>query len=142
MENPKKSLQEYYEQLKGIDEDFKRAEFFPPVSYEQIEHFEKENNMQIPESYKNWLFLSNGGYLIGGSVQLFGIYNDPEPYVGYDYTKGLVPKEYLILGSFESDVICFDKKSMKYFFYRYSDKSVDYDDFNEILDFIIDVCTN
>lgn len=115
MENPKKSLQEYYEQLKGINEDFKRTKFFSPVTHEQIEQFEKENNMQIPESYKQWLRLSNGGYLFGGYVHLYGIDNHPQPSIGNDFSAGKVPKEYQILGYMESEHICFNKENKNSF---------------------------
>ncbi len=142
MANQSKNMQEYFYQLKEIDEDFKKSEFFPSATDEQINNFEKEQNIQIPESYKQWLRLSNGGYLFGGYVHLYGIENHPQPSVGNDFSAGKVPKEYQILGYMESEHICFNQENKKFFFYEYSKQSADFENFNAILDYIIDICSN
>ena len=148
MANQSKSMQEYFEQLKEIDEDFKRSEFFPSATDEQINNFEKEHNIQIPESYKQWLHLSNGGYLFCGGTHLYGVYNNPEPSIGNDFSNGMVPKEYLIIGYFGAEHICYNGESHKFFFYEYEDPSnvLDecdhFDDFRQVLEYIIDIGTN
>lgn len=32
----------------------------PPLSCEEIEEWERKNNVKLPEGYKNWLLLANG----------------------------------------------------------------------------------
>ena len=52
--------------------------FLEGAAEEQIEQFEKENEFQLPEKYKEWLAFSDGGecYLPAG-VQFYGVAHKP-----------------------------------------------------------------
>jgi len=106
-----KSVREYYEIFKSIHGDWKNSEFFPPVSDERINKFETEKNISIPESYKEWLRISNGGLLFGRAVQLYGIDNHPQPEIKYGSLLSLIPQEYLVLGSFNTPHICYSQEN-------------------------------
>ncbi len=136
------TVKEYFEILKGISGGWCQSELIPPKTIEQISKFESDNNIHIPESYKEWLFLSNGGYLFGRYVHLYGIDNLSQPTIGNDFSNGMVPDEYIILGYMESEHICYDKKTGKFFFYEYVKPVQYFNDFSEILAYIIDICLN
>jgi len=40
--------------IKGITDDWMKSEFNPPASDSQIEEFEKNTDVRIPESYKEF----------------------------------------------------------------------------------------
>ena len=132
----------YIEMLKKIKGAFQESEFFPPASVEKIDKYAQEKNIYIPQSYKELLIHTNGCELFGRYAILYGINNFPKPSIGYDFSNGLVPKEYLILGFMNSKHICYSKKKDAFFFFEYEEPSQYYNDFSEILDYIIDICTN
>ena len=57
-----------YEKYNKIGEYCKKLEennydtykLFSPIEVKDIENWEKEHDMNLPEGYKNWLLLSNG----------------------------------------------------------------------------------
>jgi len=144
-----KSLDEYYEILKAIDTDWKRSIFYPPLTDEQINKFELEKNIFVPESYKEWLRISNGSWLFGSSGQLYGINNLPKiASIKYGSLLSHIPHEYLVLGYFHTPHICYSQENGTFFFYEYEDPTTvfeeceQFDSFAGILDYILDICTN
>ncbi len=132
----------YIEMLKGIEGAFQKSKFFSPLSLDEINTYEKENNLYIPQSYKEWLKLTNGCELFGRYVVLYGINNPPKPQVGDNFSNGLIPKEYLVLGSMNSQDICYSKEKDTFFFFDYEEPKIFFSNFTEILEYIIDICTN
>ncbi|GEK34574.1 SMI1/KNR4 family protein [Kurthia sibirica] len=63
-------------------------EFFPNVTQELIEKFEKELNIELKGSYKQ--FLLDFGYLSFGSLEIFGIPNKKVVKQNEDCTNALV----------------------------------------------------
>lgn len=48
--------------------------------------FETKNNIQIPDSYTEFLYLSNGARLFGGDVYLYGVNADEKFSINYDFS--------------------------------------------------------
>lgn len=68
-------FREYYDTLvsynkreSGSDSIYPPVTIYPPASEEDISSWEKENNVVLPESYKNWVLLSNGTFFNGWDV--------------------------------------------------------------------------
>lgn len=68
-------FREYYDTLVGYNENafgkgkhYPPAILYPPASEEEISAWEQENNIVLPESYKNWILLSNGTGFNGWGV--------------------------------------------------------------------------
>lgn len=51
-------ISEYCKKLEENNYDIYRL--FSPIEVKDIENWEKEHDMNLPEGYKNWLLLSNG----------------------------------------------------------------------------------
>lgn len=65
---------------KAIDQikDQGKIRFLEAATEEQIARFEKDNNIQIPAQYKEWLQYSDGGELyLPAGVQLYGVAHKP-----------------------------------------------------------------
>lgn len=136
------TIKEAFEVIKKIKGRRCQSKLFPPKTMSQIAEYEANNNIHIPESYKEWLVLSNGGRLFGGYVNLYGIDNSPQPKVGDDFSNGRVPNEYIVLGYMEEQHICFDKNSGNYFLYEYTEPNQYFSNFAELLEYIVDICLN
>lgn len=138
-----KTVKERIEEIVECQKAGYIMEFYSPATEKEISDFEKENSILIPESYKEWLRFSNGGYMFGSSISLYGVYNSRcIPNIGKDFSKGMVPKEYGIVGYWGSEHICYHKTTGKFFFYEYEEPSQYFDDFSGILAYIIDIRTN
>lgn len=140
-------IKEYYDEIKKIDGDWEISEFFQPATKEQIFRFEQEKGIKIPDSYKEWLFLSNGAHLFGRTTYLYGVDVSTDFTIGYDFSKGMVPEEYIILGFFGTKHICYSQKINNFFFYEYQNplnvpnECLLFDRFNDVLEYIIDIET-
>ncbi len=56
-------IKKYFEIINQIGSSRCKSELFPPKTLSQISEFELNNNIHIPDSYKEWLTFSNGGRL-------------------------------------------------------------------------------
>ena len=135
-------IKKYFEIINQIGSGRCKSELFPPKTLSLISEFELNNNIRIPDSYKVWLTFSNGGRLFGGYVDLYGIDNPPRPAIGDDFSNGKVSDEYIILGYMQEQHICYDKNSRKFFLYEYTEPCQYFNDFAEVLEYIIDICLN
>lgn len=141
-------MEERINTLKNLTADWMNSEFNPPATASQIEEFERKEGLVIPESYKEFLLLSNGAKLLGGDCYLYSVNSNDKFKVNYDLSDGNVPKELLIIGFYNSRQICFDSRYNSYIFYEYEDydtikdECVDFLDFKELLDYLIDIATN
>lgn len=134
-------MNNYIEKINTLN-DFGKSKFFVPLADEVIDSYELEKKTHIPKSYREWLKITNGCELFGRYVILYGINNPPKPSIGNDFSNGLVPKEYTILGCMESQHICFSKEKNAFFFFEYDEPEQLFENFQDILDYIIDICTN
>ena len=81
-----------------------KTKFSNPVSEEEIEAWEKENGVKIPESYKQWLRFT-GDCIIDG--------NTAEFYSPKNFRTGYVPEDLVIIGEQigDGEVVCFSKRT-------------------------------
>ncbi|MBR1591645.1 MAG: SMI1/KNR4 family protein [Ruminococcus sp.] len=83
---------EFYDTLVGYNQDGKcPAQLEPPASEKEISDFEKKYSIKLPEDYRNWLLLSNGGFFDG--MQFY----DLDMIAGHINGKnvvGMKPEEY------------------------------------------------
>lgn len=141
-------MKERIERLKSIQDDWQSSEFNPPATETQIAEFEENTGISIPNSYKDFLRLSNGAELSGGDCQLYSVNMNDKFRINYDFSDGSVPDELLILGFYNSQHICFDKRYESFIFYEYEDyndiseECLMFSDFYEVMDYIIDIAEN
>lgn len=76
------TIQECCTWLQSYQEPFQYSKFFQPTTELQISKFEKENHIEIPPSYRDFLKLSNGARILD-EIELFGIHNPKKNNVGY-----------------------------------------------------------
>lgn len=141
-------MKEYIDAIKGINDNWLNSKFNPPATAQQILEFEKEHSIQIPESYKNFLKLSNGAHIFGGDAFLYGVGKNVDFEIGYDATDGKIPEKLLILGFYRSSHICYDDRYDSFIFYEYEDydeikaECVDFASFEDVLAYMIDIATS
>ena len=140
----KNSLKPYIENLVNTckilmddeEEDFDQGSFvfLPAVTEYEINCWEKENNINIPDSYKEWLMFANGAKLCNSMVELYSLSdlivdNESKPYN--------VPDDYIVLGEFTAieETYCFSRSSGM--FKVFSDiREAEVSDFSSILEWI------
>ncbi len=141
-------MKDCIEIIKRIQEDWNYSEFFPPASETAVSEFEKKNNIMIPDSYKEFLYLSNGAHLFGGDIYLYNVNLDEKFRINYDFSEGNVPKELLILGYYRSSHICYDSRYNSFILYDYEEyddikeECIVFSDFHEMLNYFIDIAIN
>ena len=119
-----------------------KMSFLEGATEEQISKFEKENDVQLPVKYKEWLQYSDGGdlYLPAG-VQLYGVAHKPI----IDFEDSDRPDDnYIVVGALASgDPILFKKKEEKFYVYDHESQELDddltYDDFFALLNDLYDL---
>ena len=110
--------------------------FLEGATEEQISHFEKENEVKLPEKYKEWLRFSDGGEcFLPAGVQFYGVAHKPL----IDVNDNDRPDDnYIVIGALASGdpVLCekagdiiaiLDKKTKRI------DDERSYDDFSAII---------
>lgn len=123
------------EELKPIVDKFYeqgKMNFLPETSEEKITSFEKENNVKLPEKYKEWLMFSDGGeFFLPAGIQLYGVEHKPV----IDVNNNDRPSDkYIVIGALASgDPILCEKDGEKIAIYnqeagRIEDDEI-YDDF-------------
>ena len=122
-------------ELKSIVESMKPQEemcFLEGATREQIEQFENENSIKLPEKYKEWLQFSDGGecYLPAG-VQFYGIAHKPLLDINEDDRPN---DSYLVIGALATgDPILCEKDCERISIYNREEGVIEsdetYDDF-------------
>lgn len=109
-----------------------KMRFIEAATEEQISQFEKENQIQFPSKYKEWLLFSDGGEIfLPAGVQLYGVGQKPL----IDLEDNDRPDDnYIVIGALASGepVLC-KKDEEKIYVYDYENQEIDedlvYDDF-------------
>jgi hypothetical protein len=84
--------------------------FSPPASDEQIKAFESAHEVTLPERYKKWLLISDGGDLFKNGLFLFGV--SRKPFIETEILGGALPAGYAAIGALNfGDFICFAQNS-------------------------------
>ena len=106
--------------------------FFNGATEEQISQFEKENEIQLPVKFKEWLQNSDGGELfLPAGVQLYGVAHKPL----IDVEDNDRPDDnYVVVGALASgEPVLFKKNEEKFYVYDHESQELDdnltYDDF-------------
>ena len=137
MENSSESKRKLSELIKRIveitDTDEYSMEFFPGASDEEIAQFEDSNGFAFPELFREWLGFADGCYMFS-VIQLYGVSHNPLIELNPDGVEG----NYISIGALcFGDAVCFSDDSPKII--RYGETLVEYADFNEFLEYIIEL---
>ena len=103
-----------------------KTKFSSPVSEKEIEAWEKENGVRIPESYKQWLRFT-GDCIIDGTTAEF--------YSPKNFRTEYVPEDLVIIGEQTGDgeVVCFVKETGKVVTLFEGEINFEYGTFDEAL---------
>ncbi|HAE52878.1 MAG TPA: hypothetical protein DCG30_06460 [Ruminococcus sp.] len=83
---------DFYDILVGYNQNGKfPAQLEPPASEKEISDFEKKYNIKLPEDYRCWLLLSNGGFFDG--MQFYSL-NMIASQINGKNAVGMEPEEY------------------------------------------------
>ena len=93
-----------YCDVKFEEGELGKTKFSSPVSEEEIEAWEKENGVKIPELYKQWLRFT-GDCIIDGTTAEF--------YSPKNFRTEYVPEDLVIIGEQigDGEVVCFSKET-------------------------------
>lgn len=107
--------------------------FLAPASESEISKWECENNVSIPESYKEWLMFSNGSQIINNTAYFFGL---KQIAIYYEH----IPNDYIVIGELigDGELLCFSKTTGKIIRYNHG-KTIVYQSFKEILSLILNI---
>ena len=109
-----------------------KMSFLEKATIEQIESFEKQNNVQLPPKFREWLELSDGGeFFLPAGVQLYGVAHKPIINVEDNDRPN---DNYIVIGTLASgDPILCEKLGQKIAIYNHQDNTIEddevYDDF-------------
>jgi len=118
-----------------------KMSFVDGAPEEEIALFEKNNNIKLPQKYKDWLLVSDGGDLfLPAGVQMYGVSHKPI----IDVSDDDRPEEkYIVIGAMASgDPVLFEKDSEHIAIYNHEDGVIEeeelYSDFVAFLNDLID----
>lgn len=122
-------LLEYCDE-KEDDDELDRTEFSNPVNDAEIEEWEKENGIEIPETYKAWLRFT-GDCIIDGTTAEF--------YSPKNFKTKYVPENLVIIGEQigDGELVCFSKETGKIVTFFGGKERMDYGTFDETLKEVI-----
>ena len=103
-----------------------RTKFSNPVSEEEIENWEKENGVTIPESYKQWLRFTGDCEIDGTTAEFYSPKN---------FRTEFVPDDLIIIGEEVGDgeVVCFSKETGEIMSYFEGEVDLEYGTFDVTL---------
>ena len=131
--------------LKGIIDQIKdqgKMRFLEAATEDQIDLFEKENDIKLPTQYKEWLQFSDGGELyLPAGVQLYGVAH--KPLIDKD-DNDRPDDNYIVVGALASgEPVLFKKDEEKFYIYDHENQELDddmtYDDFVALLNVLYDL---
>ena len=126
--------------LKGIVETLNsqgKMVFLDGAEEERIDEFERSNQVNLPEKYKEWLRFSDGGEcFLPAGVQLYGVAHQPLIKVEDDDRPS---EEYVVIGALSTgDPILCEKEGERISIYNREDGVIEedeqYDDFFAFLE--------
>ncbi len=114
------------------NENKSTSSFNEPATEEQFAQWEKEHNIIIPESYKEWLRFSNGSVIDNATAEFLGV----ERIV---VSSKYIPEDLVIIGHLigDGEVLCFSKENRNFVRHFEGRENGVYQDFNEVLKEII-----
>ena len=133
------------DELKEIIDKIKdqgKMRFLEAATEEQISQFEKENEIQLPAQYREWLQYADGGELyLPAGVQLYGVAHKPLINIG---DNDRPDDNYIIVGALSSgEPVLFKKDEEKFYIFNHESQELDddltYDDFVTLLNDLYDL---
>lgn len=133
------------DELKKIIDQIKtqgKMNFLEGASEEQIAQFEKENEIKLPEKYREWLSFSDGGeFFLPAGVQLYGVAHKPLIDVSDDDRPD---ESYIVVGALASgDPVLCQKAGDKFAVYDHETGEIDdelvYEDYYAFLNDLYDL---
>lgn len=119
-----------------------KMNFLEGASEDQIAQFEKENDVKLPEKYREWLSFSDGGeFFLPAGVQLYGVAHKPLIDASDD---DRLDDSYIVVGALASgDPVLCQKDGEKFAVYDYETGELDdeliYEDFYAFLNDLYDL---
>lgn len=119
-----------------------KTAFLEGATEKQISQFEKENEVNLPEKYKEWLRFSDGGEcFLPAGVQFYGVASKPLIDVNEDDRPD---DSYFVIGALASgDPVLCEKTGEKISIFDHETGSIDdeliYDDFFALLNDLYDL---
>jgi len=101
-------------------------EFNEPATEAEIEETEKEFETQFPESYKDWIWFSNGSVIFNTKLSFFSMSDLKK----YQISK--FPQDFIIIGQVigDGEVLCISKSTGKFIRY-FEGEERSFDDLNQ-----------
>ena len=125
------AIQDYFDTIKNfcelISED-RHSEFDEPMTMEQIQAWEKENDFVLPDQMKSWYLLTSSAYIANGYFEIF------EPFVGCYEKDDDVVVFASIIGDGEEAMILRETGEM---FSDFDGMREDFEDFTYFLDKVL-----
>ena len=106
---------------------------------EQIEEFEKRNNLKLPLKYREWLLFSDGGeFFLPAGVQMYGVAHKPIINVSEDDRPS---ENYVVIGALASgDPILCEKSGERISIYNHEAGVIESDEiYEDFFAFLIDL---
>ena len=128
-------LQSLVEQLKQQG----KMNFVDGSTEEQIEEFEKRNNLKLPLKYREWLLFSDGGeFFLPAGVQIYGVAHKPIINVSEDDRPS---EKYVVIGALASgDPILCEKSGERISIYNHEAGVIESDEtYEDFFTFLIDL---
>lgn len=128
-------LQSLVEQLKQQG----KMIFVDGSTEEQIEEFEKRNNLKLPLKYREWLLFSDGGeFFLPAGVQMYGVAHKPIINVSEDDRPS---ENYVVIGALPSgDPILCEKSGERISIYNHEAGVIESDEiYEDFFAFLIDL---
>lgn len=128
-------LQSLVEQLKQQG----KMIFVDGSTEEQIEEFEKRNNLKLPLKYREWLLFSDGGeFFLPAGVQMYGVAHKPIINVSEDDRPS---ENYVVIGALASgDPILCEKSGERISIYNHEAGVIESDEiYEDFFAFLIDL---
>ena len=113
-----------------------KMRFLEAATEDQINQFEKENEIRFPTQYREWLQYSDGGELyLPAGIQLYGVAHKPLIEIEDNDRPN---DDYIVVGALASgEPVLFKKNEEKFYIYDHESQELDddltYDDFIALL---------
>ena len=107
-----------------------KMRFLEPATIEQIQGYEIEHNIVLPDQYKEWLLSHDGGeFFLPAGVQLYGVAHKPV----IDVEDADRPNEnYVVIGALASgDPVLMEKGSPRISIYNHEAATIESDEIYE-----------
>lgn len=104
-----------------------------------INLFEKENNINFPQEYREWLLVSDGGELfLPAGIQFYGVEHKPLIDLNNDDRPS---DEYIVIGALASgDPILCKKSGNQIVIFNHEDRKIEDDEvYSDFVDFLKDI---